>query len=53
MAHHRENDVMLLNGIHHVAILTADTHRLINFYQSAFDAVVEDTSVDGRFASPF
>ncbi len=43
----RENDGMLLDGIHHVAILTADTDRLIAFYQSAFDAVAEDTSVDG------
>ena len=38
---------MLLNGIHHVAILTADTDRLIGFYQSVFDANIDHTSVDG------
>jgi catechol 2,3-dioxygenase-like lactoylglutathione lyase family enzyme len=43
----RDNGSMLLDGIHHVAILTSDTERLVDFYQAVFDAVVEDTSVDG------
>lgn len=42
-----KNDDMLLDGLHHVAILTFDSDRLIAFYREAFDAVVEDTSVDG------
>lgn len=42
-----KNDVMLIDGIQHLAILTSDTDRLTNFYESVFDAVVEDTSVDG------
>ena len=33
MTARRENEPMLLDGIHHVAILTADTDRLIGFYQ--------------------
>ena len=40
-------DSMLLDGIHHVAILTSDTDRLVDFYRGVFDAVVEHTSVDG------
>jgi catechol 2,3-dioxygenase-like lactoylglutathione lyase family enzyme len=43
----RENESMLLNGIDHVAILTTDTNRLIDFYEYAFDAIVEHTTVDG------
>ncbi len=42
-----ENDPMLLDGIHHVAILSSDTDRLVDFYQSVFGAAVEHTSVDG------
>lgn len=38
---------MLLDGIHHVAILTSNTDLSIRFYESVFDAVVEDSTVDG------
>jgi catechol 2,3-dioxygenase-like lactoylglutathione lyase family enzyme len=31
---------MLLNGIHHVALLTSDTDRLVAFYREVFDATV-------------
>ena len=38
----------LLDGIHHVAFLTADLHRLIDFYQRVFDArVVLDLEEEG------
>ncbi len=47
MATSCKNDLMLIDGIQHLAILTSDTERLTNFYESVFDAVVEDTSVDG------
>ncbi len=47
MTTQRENGPMLLTGIHHVAILTTDTDRLIDFYQNVFGAIVEHTSVDG------
>ncbi len=43
----RENDPVLLDGIHHVAILSSDTDRLVDFYQKVFDATVERSSVDG------
>ena len=42
-----KHDPMLLDGIHHVAILTSDTDRLVRFYGEVFGAVVQDTSVDG------
>ena len=29
---------MLLNGVQHVAILTSDTERLVEFYEGVFDA---------------
>jgi catechol 2,3-dioxygenase-like lactoylglutathione lyase family enzyme len=32
---------MLLDGINHVAILTADTDRLVGFYGEVFDATVD------------
>jgi catechol 2,3-dioxygenase-like lactoylglutathione lyase family enzyme len=32
---------MLLDGINHVAILTADTDRLVTFYREVFDATVD------------
>ena len=32
---------MLLDGVNHVATLTADTERLHRFYESIFDATVE------------
>ncbi len=47
MTDRNKNDGSLVDGIHHVAILTADTDRLIRFYESVFDTVVEDSSVDG------
>jgi catechol 2,3-dioxygenase-like lactoylglutathione lyase family enzyme len=31
---------MLLDGINHVAVLTADTDRFVEFYQDMFDATV-------------
>jgi catechol 2,3-dioxygenase-like lactoylglutathione lyase family enzyme len=37
----------LLDGVHHVALLTSDTDRLIDFYRGVFGATVEDTTVDG------
>ncbi|MFI5266989.1 MAG: VOC family protein, partial [Chloroflexota bacterium] len=30
----------LLNGVNHIALLTADMDRFIRFYQEAFDAKV-------------
>jgi catechol 2,3-dioxygenase-like lactoylglutathione lyase family enzyme len=42
-----ENAPVLLDGIHHVAILSSDTDRLVDFYQKVFDATVEHSSVDG------
>jgi catechol 2,3-dioxygenase-like lactoylglutathione lyase family enzyme len=32
---------MLLNGFHHVALLTSDTDRLVSFYRDVFDADVD------------
>ena len=32
---------MLLNGVNHVAILTADTDRFVAFYEEVFDATVD------------
>ena len=32
---------MLLSGINHVAVLTGDTERLLEFYEGAFDATSE------------
>lgn len=32
---------MLLNGFNHVALLTADTNRLVAFYRDIFDAEVD------------
>ena len=32
---------MLLDGLNHVAILTADTDRLVAFYQEVFEATVD------------
>ena len=32
---------MLLDGINHVAVLTADTQRFVDFYQEMFDAKVD------------
>ena len=32
---------MLLDGINHVAVLTADTQRFVDFYREMFDATVD------------
>ena len=32
---------MLLDGINHVAVLTADTERFVDFYREMFDATVD------------
>lgn len=37
---------MLLDGINHVAVLTADTERLVRFYEEVFDATVDGRSGD-------
>ncbi len=42
-----DNGPVLLDGIHHVAILSSDTDRLVDFYRSVFDATVEHSSIDG------
>jgi catechol 2,3-dioxygenase-like lactoylglutathione lyase family enzyme len=34
---------MLLNGFNHVAIITSDTERFVNFYREVFDAEVTDS----------
>jgi catechol 2,3-dioxygenase-like lactoylglutathione lyase family enzyme len=39
---------MLLDGINHVAVLTADTDRLVAFYSSMFDATVDGQMQDGE-----
>ena len=31
---------MLVDGVHHVAVLTDDTDRFVDFYQAVFDATV-------------
>ena len=38
---------MLLDGVHHVAVLSSDTDRLVAFYRHVFGATVEHASVDG------
>lgn len=48
-----KNGAVLLDGIHHVAILTSDTDRLIRFYESVFGAVVDDSTVDGSVRLTF
>jgi len=35
---------MLLDGVNHVAILTSDTERFVNFYRDVFEAEVEGTN---------
>jgi catechol 2,3-dioxygenase-like lactoylglutathione lyase family enzyme len=42
-----KKQAMLTDGLHHVAILTSDTARLVHFYETVFDAVVSHTTVDG------
>ena len=39
---------MLLNGVNHVAILTADTERFVSFYRDVFEAVVEGEQAMGE-----
>jgi catechol 2,3-dioxygenase-like lactoylglutathione lyase family enzyme len=38
---------MLLDGINHVAVLTADTERFVAFYREMFDATVDGVMEDG------
>jgi len=38
---------MLLDGINHVAVLTADTDRLATFYREVFDATVDGELREG------
>lgn len=38
---------MLLDGINHVAVLTADTQRFVDFYREMFDATVDGEMRDG------
>lgn len=38
---------MLLAGINHVAVLTGDTERFLEFYRGAFDATHEVLQADG------
>jgi catechol 2,3-dioxygenase-like lactoylglutathione lyase family enzyme len=39
---------MLLDGVNHVAILTADTDRLHAFYRDVFDATVSHDGMEGE-----
>jgi len=40
---------MLLDGVNHVAILTKDTERFVNFYREVFEAEVDGTQdMDGQ-----
>lgn len=40
---------MLLDGFNHVAVLTADTSRFVEFYRDVFDAEVDGTmDMDGQ-----
>jgi catechol 2,3-dioxygenase-like lactoylglutathione lyase family enzyme len=38
---------VLLNGFNHVAVLTNDTERLVEFYRDVFDAEVDGEQADG------
>jgi catechol 2,3-dioxygenase-like lactoylglutathione lyase family enzyme len=42
-----QTDPMLLDGINHVAVITADTDRLIAFYCEIFGATVDGELQDG------
>ena len=42
-----QTGAMLLDGINHVAVLTADTQRFIDFYQAMFDATVDGQTAAG------
>ena len=44
-----QNGGVLLDGINHVAVLTADTDRLVSFYSEVFDATVDGELHDGAF----
>jgi Glyoxalase/Bleomycin resistance protein/Dioxygenase superfamily len=35
-----EGDLLLLDGVNHVALITDDTERFVRFYQEVFDAKV-------------
>lgn len=38
---------MLIDGVHHIALLTNDTDRLTAFYRDIFDAAVDASEIDG------
>jgi catechol 2,3-dioxygenase-like lactoylglutathione lyase family enzyme len=38
---------MLLSGVHHVAVITHDTERLVEFYRDVFDAPAAPPIVEG------
>lgn len=44
---------MLLNGVQHVAILTSDTARLVEFYEGVFDATVGQGVHEGEMSLTF
>ena len=44
---------MLVDGIHHVATLTAHAERLVEFYTSVFDADVDVADLDSGVALTF
>ena len=37
---------MLLDGVNHVAVITDDTDRFVEFYQEVFDATVAAQAAD-------
>jgi len=43
---------MLLDGVNHVAILTADTDRLHAFYRDVFEASVSRDAMEGEGMPP-
>jgi catechol 2,3-dioxygenase-like lactoylglutathione lyase family enzyme len=47
MTERHDGPTMLLDGVHHIALLTSDTDRLVDFYETIFGATVEDSTVDG------
>ncbi len=53
MTNVHETPPLLLDGVHHVAVLTSDAERLVDFYESVFGATVEHTTVDGAVRLTF
>lgn len=50
---HQGESSPLLDGLHHVALLTSDTERLIEFYRSVFGANVEAATGDDQVRLTF